>query len=182
MKTLKSLLSNSITWSFADGARVLKSDDEIILKLIPEKSGRCYFELNGEYYVIHTEGLWNSKTVIKKDDKQLMILRRNASGGNGKLEFSNGRLHVNKIRNSFFEQLLFLSDSGNRILKYDLQPKLKQKTILEIFEKLMDTNEFIMAVVLGFYSFKKVINEKPVNTNFSFQPKSFTRPQSKAIV
>ena len=180
MKSLKSLLSNCIEWSLENDQYVLKSDNEILVKIVLQDSRGCCFELDQELYIIQTEGFWNTKTIIEKDNKKLMTLRRNSSGLNGKVEFPGRKFNVNRNRNASFDQLCFLSENGIQVLKYDLLPKLRPKTILQTFEKLMDANEFILLIVLGFYAFKKIINERHIIS--ISQQKPFTHPLSKVAM
>ena len=165
MKNLKSLLSQKLTWTFAKKKITLKSNDETMLELKEEKSTRATFALDGKNYIIRNEGFWNAKTIIEKDGKQTLILKRNFLGSKGSIEFENGNHYSCKIKNSPLVKLSFFNKDEKEILYYKLDATLRPKTVINIVDHSINENELLMLIILGCYSFKGIVNE---NDNSDF--------------
>ncbi|MBC8048166.1 MAG: hypothetical protein H7Y00_15310 [Fimbriimonadaceae bacterium] len=76
MKNLKLMLGQQLTWTFTNGKILLKSNDESLLKLKEEKRRKASFEFDGKEYMIRNEGFWNPRTIIEKEGKQILVLKR----------------------------------------------------------------------------------------------------------
>lgn len=159
MKNLKSLLSQNLTWYFSKNKISLKSNGEIMVELHEEKSTRATFELNGRNYILRNEGFWNAKTIIEKDGKQMLILKRTFLGSKGKIEFDNGNHYSCKISNSPLVKLSFFNKDEKEILYYKLDATQNPKTVLNIVDHSINENELIMLIILGCYSFKGIAKE-----------------------
>lgn len=90
MKNLKHQLHQKLSWIFSDNMVTLKAGEEILLEMKEDKSGRASFVLEDEKYIIRNEGFWNPNTVIVKEGKVLLIMKRNFLGSKAKIEFENG--------------------------------------------------------------------------------------------
>jgi hypothetical protein len=159
MKNLKSLLNQPLSWTFKKKKIILQSGDETIVELTEEKHSRASFELDGKKYIIRNEGFWNAKTIIEKDGKQKLILKRNFLGSKGNIEFKNGSLYSCNIRNSPLAQLSFFNSEEKEVLYYKLEATLKLKTVLNIVDHSVNENELLMLIILGCYSFKGIVKE-----------------------
>lgn len=159
MKNLKSLLQQPLIWTFKKKKIILQSDNQTIIELVEEKKSRASFELDGKNYIIRNEGFWNAKTIIEKDGKQMLILKRHFLGNKGNIEFEKGNLYSCKIRNSPLVKLSFFNKDDNEILYYKLDGTLKPKTVLNIVDHSINDNELLMLIILGCYSFKGIVKE-----------------------
>ncbi len=159
MENLKSLLKQQLTWTFMKKKIILQSDNQTIIELLEGKRSRASFELDGKNYNIRNEGFWNAKTIIEKDGKQMLILKRNFLGSKGTIEFEKGNLYHCKIRNSPLIKLSFFNKDEKEILYYKLDAALKPKTVLHIIDHSVNDNELLMLIILGCYSFKGIVKE-----------------------
>lgn len=150
MKNLKSLLRQPLTWTFKKKKIILQSDNETIIELVEEKHSKAFFELEGKNYTIRNEGFWNAKTIIKKDDKQILILKRHFLGSRGSIEFDKGNIYSCKIRNSPLVKLSFFNKDEREILYYKLEATLKPKTVLNIVDYSINEHELLMLIWLCF--------------------------------
>ncbi len=159
MAQLKSLLNQNLTWSFSKKNIVLRSNDVVLLELREEKSARVSFEFDGKSYTIRNEGFWNPGTIIEKEGKQFLSLKRNFFGSKANIEFESGNLYSCKISNSPLAKLSFFNKDENEILYYKLDATQKPMTVLSIIDKSINELELLMMIVLGCYSFKGIIQE-----------------------
>ncbi len=130
MKHLKSLLSQNLTWEFSNNKIILKSNDETIVELQEKKSSGSTFELDGKNYTILNQGFWTTKTIIEIEGKALLMLKRN-----------------------------FFDKEGKEILFYKLDATRNLKIVLNIVDQIIDENELIYLIIVGWYSFKDFANE-----------------------
>lgn len=158
MKNLKSLLSQKLTWTFSKNKITLISNDETMLELQEEKSTSATFVLDGKNHIIRNEGFWNAKTIIEREGKQTLILKRNFLGNKGSIEFENGNHYSCKIRNAPLVSLSFFNKDEKEILYYKLDAILRPKTVLTIVDHSINENELLMLIILGCYSFKGIVN------------------------
>ncbi len=158
-KNLKVRLNQPLTWTFKKKKNVLKNDTETIIEMIAEKRSKASFELSGKKHFIRNDGFWNPKTIIEKDGKQLLTLKRHFLGSKGDINFEKGGAYTCKIRNSPLVKLSFFDKNGKEILNYKLEAKLKPKTVLNIINHEINETELLMLIILGCYSFKGIVQE-----------------------
>jgi hypothetical protein len=159
MKSIKSLLSQNLTWTFSKKKIILKSNDETMLELQEEKSTRATFALDGKNYIIRNKGFWNAITIIEKDGKQMLSLKRNFLRSKGSIEFDNGNLYSFRITNSPLAKLSFFNKDEKEILYYKVESTPKPKTVLSIIDNSLNEKELLMLIILGCYSFKGIVSE-----------------------
>lgn len=159
MKNLKHQLHQKLSWIFSDNMVTLKAGEEILLEMKEDKSGRASFVLEEEKYIIRNEGFWNPNTVIVKEGKVLLVLKRNFLGSKAKIEFENGKVYTCKYKNAPLVKLSFFSKDKKEILHYRLKPKNTPKTVLSIQDDSINKHELLMLIVLGCYSFKGIVKE-----------------------
>jgi len=159
MKNLKQQLNQKLSWVISDNQFSLKAADETLLDMKEDKSGRASFVLEEEKYIIHNEGFWNPSTIITKEGKQLLVLKRRFLGSKGKIEFDNGKVYSCKFKDAPLAKLTFFSKDKKEVLHYKLKPKHKPKTILSNMDDSVNKHELLMLIVLGYYSFKGIVRE-----------------------
>lgn len=159
MKNLELLLKQTLTWTIKKKKNILQSDNQTIIELIEDKKSRASFEFEEKNYSIRNEGFWNAKTIVEKDGKQMLVLKRNFLGSKGSIEFEKGNFYSCKIRNSPLVKLSFFNKDENEILYYKLDASLKPKTVLNIVDHSINKNELLMLIVLGCYTFKGIVEE-----------------------
>ena len=159
MENLKSLYSQPLTWTFKNKKIILQSGTENIIELTEVKHSKASFELDGKNYSIRNEGFWNAKTIIDKEGKQSLILKRDFLGSKGRIQFENGNLYYCKISNSPLAKLSFFNKDGKEIFHYKLDATKKPRTVLKIIDNSLNQNELLMLIILGCYSFQGIVRE-----------------------
>ncbi len=159
MASLKTLLSQPLSWTSHKKKLTLQSNGEVVLELKEEKSSRATFQLEGKSYLIRNEGFWNPKTVLEKEGRRLLQLKRQFLGTTGKIEFENGKQYTCKVRNAPLAKLSFFTETGKEVLHYKIEAKPKPHTVLNIIDNSINVNELLMIIVIGCYSFKGIAME-----------------------
>jgi hypothetical protein len=149
----------NVKWNINGNQYILKSTEEVLVKLTIEPGINPVFTLNEVDYVFSHKGFWNPSFFIHDKQKEIVKITHSLWGSNGKLDFNDGTVFISTYSNKGNLSLTFLQEE-NEILKYEIVFNNKKPVLqFTIGTSIIDADKVLILAATGMIMFSTIYKE-----------------------
>lgn len=151
---------NNLYWAKESGKYYLKNEDEVLVELYTNRSGKSFFKIDQRQYTVERKGFWSAHYYVFEAEKDVLKVIHNFWGSNGKIILNDGTFYnsIYTNRNGIVE--MSFTDRDNHILSFRTFILNKKREIhFSLGIAMIDADSLLLLSALGMLLFHTLFNE-----------------------